>query len=309
MKSVHVNRLHSFTGHKGGIYSLQKSDQAHLFFSGAADGLIVLWNLKHPDEGELIASLPNSVFAIHYHKPTGLLVVGHNYNGIHVLDWKSKEEIGSLKITGAQIFDIQSYGPVVFVGDKEGMVTAINVHDRTVISRLKESDKSVRTIAVNEITGELAVGYSDHHIRIFDAQTLKMKRAWIAHINSVFTLKYTSDGAYLLSGARDARLKLWDVKGGYALVSEVVAHMNTINHIDFSPDSKHFVTCSMDKSIKVWCLDEMRLLKVIDKTRHGGHGTSVNRLLWTDYAAQLVSASDDRTISVWDIDIEQGRTI
>jgi WD40 repeat protein len=62
----------------------------------------------------------------------------------------------------------------------------------------------------------------------------------------------------------------------------------------------------MDKSIKVWNLDEMKLLKVIDKGRHAGHGTSVNKLIWTDYQTQLVSASDDKTISVWKIDFNNG---
>jgi hypothetical protein len=43
------------------------------------------------------------------------------------------------------------------------------------------------------------------------------------------------------------------------------------------------------------------LLKVIDKSRHAGHGTSVNKLLWTPFNDQLISASDDRTLSVWQI--------
>jgi WD40 repeat protein len=51
----------------------------------------------------------------------------------------------------------------------------------------------------------------------------------------------------------------------------------------------------------VWDTNEMKLLKVIDKARHTGHGTSVNKLLWTSFQNQLISASDDRTISVWDI--------
>ena len=57
----------------------------------------------------------------------------------------------------------------------------------------------------------------------------------------------------------------------------------------------------MDKSIKVWDAESEKLLKVIDKSRHAGHGTSVNKLLWSDYNDQLISASDDRQISVWDI--------
>ncbi|HEU5146590.1 MAG TPA: WD40 repeat domain-containing protein, partial [Chryseosolibacter sp.] len=39
----------------------------------------------------------------------------------------------------------------------------------------------------------------------------------------------------------------------------------------------------------------------IDRARHAGHGTSVNKLLWTQYQDELLSASDDRSISVWQI--------
>jgi len=117
-------------------------------------------------------------------------------------------------------------------------------------------------------------------------------------------VRYDNDGGRLLSGSRDARLKIWDTRSGYALGQEVVAHLYAINHLDLSPDGKHFVTCSMDRSVKVWELDEVRLLKVIDRARHAGHGTSVNRVLWTSFHEQLLSASDDRTISVWNINFE-----
>jgi WD40 repeat protein len=61
----------------------------------------------------------------------------------------------------------------------------------------------------------------------------------------------------------------------------------------------------MDKSIKVWDAEALRLLKVIDRSRHAGHGTSVNKVLWSNYRDQLLSASDDRTISVWNINFEK----
>jgi len=91
------------------------------------------------------------------------------------------------------------------------------------------------------------------------------------------------------------------LENGYELKESIVAHMYAINHLDFSPDGKYFVTCSMDKSIKVWDADSFQLLKVIDKSRHAGHGTSVNKLYWSNFNNLLVSASDDRTISVWQL--------
>ena len=60
----------------------------------------------------------------------------------------------------------------------------------------------------------------------------------------------------------------------------------------------------MDKAIKVWDAKTFKLLKVIDKARHAGHGTSVNKLLWMNYKDTLVSCSDDRTISLWDINFK-----
>jgi WD40 repeat protein len=300
MAQVQINRLHSFTGHRDAIYTLHPAEVDTHFFSGAGDGMVVRWDLQHPDAGELIAKLPNSVYALLYMPDTDVLVAGHNYEGIHLLDWKNKKELSSLQLTKAAIFDLQPFHGVVAVATGDGEIISVNLKTLSVANRIKASDKSARSIAVNAKTGEIAVGFSDNFIRVFD-EHLSLKSEWAAHDNSVFTVRYTPDAQFLLSGSRDARLKVWDVTAGYRKAEEVVAHLYAINHLEFSPDGKHFVTCSMDKTIKLWDLNAIRLLKVIDKTRHAGHATSVNKLLWTNYNNQLLSASDDRSISVWQI--------
>jgi WD40 repeat protein len=303
--SVTVQKIHSFTGHRDSVYTLQPSSDPAIFFSAAGDGMVVQWDLRKPDEGELVARLNNSVYALHYHAPTDQLIVGHNYDGIHIIDWRNKREAGSLQLTKAAIFDIQSLGDIAWIATGEGELIRVNLSSLVVEQRIQSSVKNVRTLAILESQGEIAAGYSDHTIRVFDMKSGVMKHEWKAHNNSVFTLRYSPDGAWLMSGSRDARIKVWNARDKYAPVTEVVAHLYAINHLDFSPDSKHFVTCSMDKSIKVWDLAAMKLLKVIDRARHAGHGTSVNRLLWTSHQQQLISASDDRTISVWDIHIDE----
>jgi WD40 repeat protein len=57
----------------------------------------------------------------------------------------------------------------------------------------------------------------------------------------------------------------------------------------------------MDKSIKLWDARDLKLKKVIDKARNASHGTSVNKLLWREKDQVLLSASDDRTISMWNL--------
>lgn len=300
MTQVQIKRIHALTGHRDAVYTLQQGSGSSEFFSGSGDGMVVYWDLGNPEQGELIAKLPNSVYALHYRSKDEILIAGHNYEGIHLLDWRNKKEVASLKLTEAAIFDIQSSGDRLLTGSGDGVVNMIDTNSMTVLRKVKASEKSARSIAVNETTGEIAVGFSDNFIRIFD-ERLVVKREWQAHGNSVFTLRFSPDGRLLFSGSRDARLKAWEVDGGYAQAGEVVAHMYAINHIEFSPDGKHFVTCSMDKSIKVWDAAALKLLKVIDRARHAGHATSVNKLLWTRYDQQLLSASDDRSISVWQI--------
>ena len=299
MSQVEVSKLHSLTGHRDAVYTLSQGPKPNLLFSGAGDGMVVLWNLENPEEGELIARLPNSIYSLLYVSHQNLLIAGQNYEGIHVLDPQEKKEVASLHLGAAAIFDLQIFEKWLLVASGDGKVRVVNTDTLAVEHVLGAYEKSARTIAVNRTRGEMAVGYSDNYIRIFSLADFKLHHEWQAHTNSVFTLSYTPDEQFLISGSRDARLKVWDTAAQYRQAHEVVAHLFAINNLVFSPDQKHFVTCSMDKSIKVWDAAEMKLLKVIDKARHAGHGTSVNKLLWTPFFNQLVSASDDRTISVW----------
>lgn len=309
-KQVTVKKLFTLKGHKDCIYTLERSDEEASFFSGAGDGMVVRWDLNDPEKGTLIAKVSASIYALHYVKKHHHLIVGENYEGIHIIDIKTKKEIGSVKITEAAIFDIQTFRDKILVANGDGMLTVLHYHSLKILKQIRVSSKSARSISINPDAQEFAVGYSDDIIRIFDLDNYQLKKVIEAHKNSVFTVRYSPDYKLLLSGSRDAHLKVWNVENNYELQESIVAHMYAINYIDFRYDSKYFVTCSMDKSIKVWDAQRFRLLKVLDKGRYAGHGTSVNRLLWTNYKDQtvnapLISASDDRTISVWQIDFNK----
>lgn len=296
---MQVQKLDTFGGHRDGVYALEAGPEPNQFFSAGADGLVVRWRLDQPDLGELIARIPASVYALAFDTGSRLLWVGQNYEGLHLIDPISKLEIQSLKLTSAAIFDIKLYRQSAFVAMGDGVVAILSTNPLAVRKYLKASDQSARCVSINPVEREFCVGYSDNTVRIFDLETYELKRVIQAHTNSVFTAVYSPDFRYLITGGRDAHLKAWDVERDYALLHDVAAHLFTINHVTFSPNGHLLATASMDKAVKIWDADTLRLLKVVDRARHAGHGTSVNRLLWTDYRQELLSASDDRTISVW----------
>lgn len=302
MSTIEITKVNTLTGHKDCLYTLEKYND-HQFFSAGGDGMVVIWDLRDPETGQMVVKIPASIYALSFNRVRNHLIVGQNFSGIHLVDVESKKEVGSLALTSAAIFDIQSTDEAIYVGTGEGEVIEVS-WDMKMLRKKKFSDQSARTIAINRDRGEIAVGYSDQRITVLDLD-LNGKRDFKGHEISVFTLHYHPQMPILMSGSRDAKIKLWDTDHEYKLVGEIVGHMYAINHIEFSPDNQHFVTCSMDKSIKVWDANEFRLLKVIDRARHAGHATSVNKLLWMDYQNWLVSCSDDRSISIWDINFAQ----
>jgi len=301
---IQVNKLFSLDGHKDCVYSLEQGPTANLFYSAAGDGMVVQWDLKNPEVGQLLAKMNNSVYALHFMPSENILLAGQNFEGLHFIDVESKKDVGSIQLSKSQIFDIKSYEGLVYIGSADGMLYVIDLKARSILKRIKLSDKSVRTVVINETLGDIAVGLSDNTIRILDLEDHKPKYLINAHKLSVFTLAYDPVTNNLVSGSRDAHLKVWSSFDQYQLHNSIVAHMYAINCISISPNQQHFVSCSMDKSIKVWDLASFKLLKVIDKSRHAGHATSVNKVLWTDYYGQLVSCSDDQRISIWDLRFE-----
>jgi WD40 repeat protein len=197
MTSVEVQKLHTLTGHRDGVYTVVGGHRPSHFFSGAGDGMVVLWDLESPEEGEVVAKLQNSIYALHY---MDVLVVGHNYDGIHVIDPNERKEIASLKTTEAAIFDLQSHTQDLFIASGDGAFTVVDMSRMVVKARHVLSQKSARTIAVG--ASDIAVGYSDNFIRIFDLHSYSLKKEYQAHTNSVFTLRYSPDGRLLLSGSR-----------------------------------------------------------------------------------------------------------
>ncbi len=297
-----VRKIDTFSGHRDCVYTLIPDFDGSAFYSAGGDGLVVRWDVSKPDLGDLVARGESSVYALALDPATGLLWVGQNYEGIHLIDPANKKVVKSMKISSAAIFDIKIWQKTAFIALGDGVIVVIDIPSFAIKKHLKAATKSARSLALRPNYHELAAGFSDWSIGIFDLDTLTLKTFFPAHSNSVFAVQYAPDGQHLITGSRDAHLKVWDAEHEYSLIKDVPAHMFAINDIVFRADGAYLATASMDKSIKIWQADTLRLVKVVDRARHAGHATSINRLLWMPGNDWLVSASDDRSISVWEIE-------
>ena len=299
---MNIRKVDTFSGHRDSVYTIISGNKSNEFYSAGGDGFVIQWDLTKPDLGNLVAKAGTSVYSLCIDKGRQRLWIGQNFEGIQVIDFTTNQIETTVKITTAAIFDIQIWGDKALIATGDGVVIIMDIPSFSVQKHIKISSKSIRSIAINPLTREFATGDSECNVHVFDMDGFVLKKRMRSHKNSVFSVQYSPDGRYLFTAGRDAHLMIWDVAGNYENIKDIPAHLYAINHIAFSPDGNLFATCSMDKSIKVWEYDTFRLKKIIDRARHAGHGTSVNKLLWNSYENQLISCSDDRMISVWEIE-------
>ena len=330
MLDISVKKILQLTGHQGSVFALTQGRTPQHVLSGAGDGWIVEWDLANPEQGQLLAKVDSNIFSLLYLSADKRIVAGNMNGGVHFVDLENSLNSKNIQHHSKGVFDIQIIENQLFTIGGEGNITRWSVEETRTIESLQISAKSLRCMDYSLARKEIVVGASDGNIYFLDLELNLKQTIKTAHDNSVFSIKYAPDGNFLISGGRDAQLKIWDLnaqKGQNTegvlsekmLLSSQSAHWFTINSIAFHPKNPQiFATASRDKTIKIWELPDgfdfnenknldnfagAILLKVLDIVRDGCHINSVNKLYWSDYQDVLISCSDDRSLIAWEINI------
>lgn len=250
--------------------------------------------------GRLVAKAAANIFSLCYLPAQECLLAGNMNGGLHWIYPHDTSLNKNIAHHSKGIYVILPLGEYFLTAGGDGVLTRWSIQSGRTVESVELSHKSLRSIAYSEVRNELAIGASDGCFYILAADTLAIRHIQReAHAFSVFSVRYAPDGRYLVSGGRDAHLKVWDCQLEWACISDQPAHWYAINSIAFEPGGNRFATASRDKTIKIWDAATFQLLKVLDPVRSQGHIRSVNALLWSEYEDQLISGSDDRSLGIW----------
>ncbi|KAK4176761.1 putative WD-40 repeat-containing protein [Triangularia setosa] len=175
----------------------------------------------------------------------------------------------------------------------------------------------------------LVSGSRDRTIKVWDIETRRCLRTLAQHRGSVLCLQFDSDPDedIIVSGSSDSDVIIWRFSTGKVIQTLKYAHRESVLNVKF--DKRILVTCSKDKLIKVFnrrplCSGDLgyREVSPVPATiNYGynipmapedlpqtpawtligtleGHSAAVNAV--QIYDREIVSASGDRHIKVWD---------
>lgn len=280
--------LHKYLGHTNSIYSLAKYDAQH-FLSAGGDGKLVKWDINDDKNAVLLASVEAQIFALLYDAEAQLAFLGLMNGHLIILDLAAKLKIRELKFGSKPIYSLEFVDESIYIATGEGILYTLNRNTHEIEQQCTISSQSLRCSVRDN--GVMLLGCSDGHIYTYSILENKVLDHFFAHEHSVFTIALHADE--VISGGRDAMLKVWDKKNLFAQKENIAAHNQTINQILIIKNK--LITASRDKSIKAWDVDFKRLEKVVNLSKMDFHTHSVNRILnFNDEI--LISAGDDRSI-------------
>ncbi|KAF2264637.1 WD40 repeat-like protein [Lojkania enalia] len=126
-----------------------------------------------------------------------------------------------------------------------------------------------------------------------DTQTLAMLTLE-GHGVYVYSVAFSHDSAWLVSGSWDRTFKIWDTSNGECLQT-LEGHGARVNSVAFSHDSAWLASGSYDCTVKIWDASSGECLQTLE-----GYSDSVNSVAFSHDSARLASGSYDRTVKIWD---------
>ena len=205
-------------------------------------------------------------------------------------------------------------------------VDATRSVDRTVVP---ESEDALHRAILRSRIGFVSAS-KDNMIRVWSEESSELGILQ-GHTDAVTGVAVSADGRLAVSASMDATLKLWDVESGRELRT-LQGHSDAVWAVALSGDGRLAVSASADNTLKVWELGSgrelrslrchfpsawskdarlavsARTVKVVDSVPRRrpqralpGHSHWVNAVAVMPDGRLAVSASQDKTLKVWEL--------
>ena len=117
------------------------------------------------------------------------------------------------------------------------------------------------------------------------------------HEFTVWSVAFTPDSRYVVSGGQDATVRVWDLQSG-SQVHTLTGHRGAVYSIATMADGTRIVSVGdMDLAVRIWDIDQGLLITAL-----APNSVHVNSVVTSPDNRYVVTGGDDGKARIWDID-------
>ncbi len=153
---------------------------------------------------------------------------------------------------------------------------------------------SVDAVAIAADDGLLATGSQDGAIRLWRPDGTPVSPSPSPYQAAIRSLAFSADGRWLVAGAANGDLLLWDRKDLSAAPQVLIGHQSAVRSLVFAPDSRLLTTASLDGTVRLWNVQAPEQEPVLL-----GHDNWVWSVAINSDGRRIASGGMDRNVHLW----------
>ena len=285
----------------GGVRDLIETDDGRILVGGGDGGVHVFDPSRPQAQFMVTAELDGPVMGMSLDRDSKVLYSVSKQCTVHKTDLAKGQttvvmHCHSGSITAAVCHNIDSRYAVSC--GKDGTVRMWSLKDAKVVRSFSlRGAGGALCVAFLGDDEKVVTGWGDGSIRCFDMSSPKGE-VWSisnAHLTPVTVLSIAKSGNFLLSGAEDGAVCVWDIRCR-EMVVQMKQHGSTITGIAITEDDSVAVTSSKDKNFMSWDLHSHRRI-----TCHTQRMGAINGVILAKDQVQVVTVGNDCKLSFWDL--------
>ncbi len=303
--------IRTFAAVTDAIYSVAFSPDARLVLTGCANHKAKLWNVETGKAIREFTGLTKDdlIDSVAFSPDGRTALTGGSDKTIRLWDLATGREIRAFTGHTAWVNSVgfSPDGKFAFSGSWDGAIKLWDISTGAEIRTFKEikTASEYKTVRENMRSTERrgrggaspAAVAAPSPADIPPAPIVRQaeKMAWNIESmkNRISTVIFSPDGKYLLSGAWDSNIRMWDISTGQK-IKTFTGHTGRINSLAFSSDGTRLLSAARDNLAKLWDVTTGRELRTFT-----GHTGEVSSIVFSNKPNIVISGGFDGTIRFW----------